>query len=82
MILADRIRQFVLATYIEPARAARLEQVAFVSGDIQKALKLTMRYAAVCGAIDAQKFQDENGIMLVKRTGPDQGATAEWTFRI
>jgi hypothetical protein len=82
MLLADQIRQYVLATYVEPARAARLSQVTFVSGDIQKALKFTMRYPAVCGAIDAYKFQQENAVVLLKRTGPDQGATAEWTFRI
>ena len=82
MILAEQIRQYVVVAYIEPARAARLSQVSFVSGDIQKALKLTMRYPAVCGAIDAHKFQYEYGVVLLKRTGPDQGATAEWTFRI
>ena len=82
MILADRIRQHVITTYIVPARKSNQSQVIFVSGDVHDALGLTMRYPAVCGAIDAKKFRDENRLHLLRRTGPDQGATTEWTFAV
>ena len=82
MILADRIRQHVLNNHIQPARSARASQVKFVSGDIHDAMKLISRYPAVCGAIDAKKFQDENNVVLIKKTGPDQGATTQWTFAV
>lgn len=82
MTQADFIRDYVLATYITPARRARLGQVTFVSGDIHEALGFVQRYPAVCDAIDARMFQTTNGLKLLKRTGPDQGATAEWTFAV
>lgn len=82
LILADRIRQHVVKHYIQPARSTKSSQVKFVSGDIHDAMKLISRYPAVCGAIDAKKFQGENNLVLIRKTGPDQGATTEWTFAV
>ena len=82
MILADQIRKHVISTYIVPARESNRSQVIFVSGDVHDALGLKMRYPAICGAIDAKKFRDNNGLRLLRRTGPDQGATTEWTFAV
>ena len=82
MILADQIREHVVATYIQPARNSKRSEATFKSGEVHDALELTMRYSAVCGAIDAKKFTDQNNLRLLKRTGPDQGATTEWTFAV
>jgi len=56
--------------------------VAFNSGDIHAEMGFVRRYPAVRGAIDAKKFQMVNHLKLVKRTGPEQGATAQWTFSV
>ena len=82
MILADQIRQHVITTYIEPAREAKRDKVSLTSGQVHSALNLCGKFSTVCGALDARKFCEENRIKLVKRSGPDHGATAEWTFTV
>ena len=81
MMLADEIRAFVVDRYIKPVRSKDSvvpSRVTVVSGDIVNQLKLQQRVPAVCGALDAQKFLDENDLKLLERTGPKQGMTATW----
>jgi 5-methylcytosine-specific restriction protein B len=82
MILADRIRNYVVKAYIEPARQRDDAVVRIRARDVHLALDLDNRLPAVCGALDAQKFLDFAGVRLVRRTGPHQGAEAEWVFEI
>ncbi|MCB0137834.1 MAG: hypothetical protein KDD75_22205 [Caldilineaceae bacterium] len=78
--LADRIRAYVVAAIIDPARAAGRTTVTVRAGDIHAALDLENRLPAVCGALDAHKFYVESGVALTQRRGPKFGATAEWIF--
>lgn len=82
MILADRIRKYVLDTVITPARQQGRAYVVVRSGDIHKQMGLKDRMPAVCGALDAEKFLDYANVRLVERSGPYQGATVEWVFEI
>lgn len=77
---ADQIRAHVLRTYILPARTKGEKQVRVRASDVARALKLTNRMPAICGALDAEKFLDEAHLSLEQRLGPKQGVTAEWVF--
>jgi hypothetical protein len=79
---AEAIRRYVLAEIIEPARHTGQRSVQVSAGDVHDAMGLRNRVPAVCGPLDADKFQDLAGVTLVERTGPPQGRTAEWVFRL
>ena len=80
MILADQIRQYVLHNLIMPARATGLKQVTVRAGDVHQAVGLVNRMPAVCSALDAHKFLSYASVKLISRSGPRQGADAQWVF--
>jgi hypothetical protein len=85
MILADQIRQYAFSTYIQPVQAVNPSHtmpVTIVSRDVVKGMMLNDRTPAVCQALDAQKFQTDNNLTLMARTGPKQGRTATWLFLV
>jgi hypothetical protein len=81
-VTADDIRTHVSRTYISPRRVQHLNRATFVCGDIHKALGLSHRYPAVCDAIDAPIFAQQNRLTLVNRTVQKHGPGIEWTFLI
>jgi hypothetical protein len=78
--LADRIRHYVLKELIAPARTAEQRQITIRAGDVHQALGLENRMPAVCGALDTAIFRNEAGVRQLKRSGPRQGANAEWVL--
>lgn len=82
MILADRIRQFVVVTYINPARLAGHKTVKVVAGPVHSGMGLVDRMPAICGALDAYKFLSFARVRLISRSGPKQGSTATWIFEL
>lgn len=63
-----------------PARQAGQDQITVRAGDVHAALCLDNRMPAVCSALDAAKFCDQAGATLIRRSGPHQGSTAEWSL--
>jgi hypothetical protein len=82
MTHADQIREYVLKTYIIPARQSGNSMATVHAKEIHAALGFGNRMPLVCGALDADKFLDYAQVTLVRRTGPKQGSTAEWVFEI
>ena len=80
--LAERIRAYVNKAFIEPARRAGATEASVTAGDVHKDLRLESRMPAVCAALDAQKFQDQYGVTLSRRSGPKQGSTVTWVFSL
>jgi len=80
--LADRIRRFASDTYVSPVDGAPDAEIRIRAGDVHKAMRLSGRLPAVCGALDSMIFQRESAVELVRRTGPLQGANVEWVFRM
>jgi 5-methylcytosine-specific restriction enzyme B len=80
--VADAIRQFVNATYIEPARTAGTAQVAVRAGDVHKAMNLKDRMPAVASTLGAKTFETKYRVQCLARTGPHNGARLEFTFKI
>lgn len=80
--LADRIRAHVNTAFIEPARKAGRTEARVTAGDVHKDLRLESRMPSVCQALDAQKFQDQYGVVLSTRSGPEKGSTVTWVFSL
>lgn len=80
MATANEVRQFVLATYINPGRHRGDNQVSFTSYEIHQGMGLSSRFPLVCSAIDASKFLDLASVNLIKREGPKQSSTVRWVF--
>lgn len=81
-VLADRIRQHVITRHIVPARDAGETMVRVTSGDVHRDMSLQDRIPAVCSALDTQVFLDMAGVNMEERSGPPQGATTTFAFRI
>ena len=79
---ADQIRSYVDNAVIGPARSAGAKVVNIRARDIHRHMGLKQRMPAVCSALDAQKFQIECRVTLVRRDGPKQGPCAVWVFAI
>ena len=82
MTLANQIRQFAFQNYIAPARQSAQAQVVIRAGDVHEAMRLTSRMPAVCGSLGTNLFQQQYGIALIGRQGPNQGANVFFTFRV
>lgn len=79
---ADEIRKYAKTQFIIPARKKGEKRVSFTSKDIHEGMDLVSRYPQVCASIDSKKFNEFARVELVKRVGPQQGATAGWTFKL
>lgn len=77
---ADRIRAFVLKQIVEPARHAGESRFVVRAGDVHKQMGLQDAMPAVCSAVGGPKFQALAGVRLVRREGPENSSTTEFTF--
>ena len=80
--LSDEIRKYAKPHFVIPARKKGETRVSFSAKDLHQGLDLVSRYPMVCSAIDSRKFRDFARVELTRRDGPQQGATAQWTFKI
>ena len=78
--LADKIRRHVRERHVLPAQRRGDKTVTVRSGDIHREMELTDRMPAVCAALDDHVFQEQAGVIMVRRLGRHQGATVEWQF--
>ncbi len=77
---ADRVRQYSVSHYIQPARARGESSVRIVAGDVHKAIHLSNRVPLVCQALKSRKFLEENEMVLEKFEGPPSGLGTTATF--
>jgi hypothetical protein len=82
MILANRIRKYVLEKYITYACNEGKSTIAISAGTVHAEMGLSNRMPAVNSAVDADKFLRFVNVHLVKRSGPHQRCTAEWVFAL
>ena len=80
---ADKVHMHA-GQLVRNARANGEGLIVFRVGDIRDALGLNYSDAAIdiCQVMETQRFQGENGVSLVSKTGPKQGVNTEYTFRI
>ena len=67
------VRRYVRDHYVRPAKRSGHSNFRVMVGDVHRALALRNRVPLVCNALVSRKFLDENGLRLVKRTGPPSG---------
>lgn len=79
---SDRIRQYVLEQYIEPAREEGREHVDVLVRDINSALGLREAWPNICQALAGRKFQELAQVAEPKRNGADQSSATVFRFRL
>jgi hypothetical protein len=80
--LSDEIRGHVKTKHINPARTRKQVEVSLRAGDIHRELNLQDRMPAVCSVLGSQRLQQESGVALIARSGPQMSSTSEFRFKI
>ena len=80
---AEDIRTYA-STLVEAARRSGKERLSLRAGDIHRELKLVNRVPAVCSVLGSKKFQTENRLRTIGRSGPASGqsTTTEFTYSL
>lgn len=79
---ADEVRQHCIENIVKPARRAGKKEVEIRAGDIHNAMGYQSRMPLVCSALGAKKFEETAGVERLSITGPSNGATAVFRFKI
>jgi len=79
---ADRIRQYVLEHYIEPARDEGRDHVEVRVRDVNEALGLKNAWPNICQALGGRMFQDMAQIPEPERIGADQSSATVFRFNL
>lgn len=79
---ADRIRQYVLEKYIEPAREEGSSYVDVLVRDVNTALNLNEAWPRICQALAGKIFQDLAQVKAQNRIGADQSSATVFRFVI
>ena len=77
---ADRIRQYVLEHFIEPARKEGREQAKVLVRDVNAALNLNEAWPNICQALAGSKFQKLAQVPPPVRIGADQSSATVFRF--
>lgn len=79
---ADRIRQYVLEHYIEPAREEGRDHVEVLVRDVNEALGLKEAWPNICQALAGRIFQDVAQLPEPERIGADQSSATVFRFKL
>ncbi|MCT8266482.1 hypothetical protein NYQ83_04290 [Afifella sp. JA880] len=77
---ADRIRQYVLERYIEPAREEGRAYVEVLVRDVDEALGLNLGWPNICQALRGKTFQNMAQTPEPEPVGPDQSSATVFRF--
>ena len=77
---ADRIRQYVLEHYIEPAREEGREQAEVLVREVNTTLGLNEAWPNICQALAGRKFQELAQVPPPERIGADQSSATVFRF--
>lgn len=82
MSLADDVREYCKATYVDPARRKGQKIIKIRSGDVHSALNYKNRYPLVCSAIGSNRFEEMGGLKRISVEGPLNGVSTLFTFEL
>ena len=77
---ADRIRQYVLEHYIEPAREEGRGQAEVLVREVNTALRLNEAWPNICQALAGRKFRELAQVPSPERVGADQSPASVFRF--
>jgi 5-methylcytosine-specific restriction protein B len=81
-VVADRIRDYVLSHYIEPARSRGDETVTIRAGNVHRELGLSAQLPNVCQAIEGEKLREVARLGKPEIvSGPASGRGSNMTYR-
>lgn len=80
--IADRIRQYALEHYIEPARDEGRPQVDILVREVNAALKLNEAWPNICQALAGRMFQDLAQLGPPEQIGADQSSATVFRFSL
>jgi 5-methylcytosine-specific restriction protein B len=80
--LSDDIRDFVIATYLEPARRRGDKIVSVRAGDVHREMHFTDRIPAVCAVLRGRPLADKAGVRYLKSDGPENSTTTVFSFDV
>lgn len=78
--LADQIRAFVLAEYVQPARDRQEKQISLRVKDVHRRLGLVQRYPAIISALHARSFIEDQKLRLIEAPEEKQGSARVLVF--
>jgi hypothetical protein len=75
-------KQYVISTYVTPARLRGEETIQVRVGNLQKELGWTNRTPSVFSTLLSKDFQQEAGVELIEKKGgpPSGGPSTTWQF--
>jgi len=73
-------RTHVRDRYLRPAIKRGEHTVSVNVGVVHKALGFTNRVPLVCAALKSKRFLEENGLRIIRQTGPPSGQSTTVTF--
>lgn len=81
---SDQVLQYVLRSYIEPAKQRGDSAISVKAGDVHKALRWNNRVPSVCQALSSKRFLEQNHLTLIEKQGPPSGlsTTTVFTYRL
>lgn len=79
---ADDIREFVFLNYVKPALTSGEDTIKIRAGDVHKAMNLSGRLPAICGALGTKKFEEQYHVKVILREGPSNGSNVFFTYDI
>lgn len=79
---ADRIRRYVLDSYITPARASGQATVSITVGPLNNEMGLHMAWPNICQALEGRIFLDLAQVSPPKAEGPRQSTTRILTYSL
>lgn len=84
--LAERIRRFVCTEYVAPARRDGRTEFSVTSGEVHRAMGLSNRMPAVCGALRSRRLEEVCRIELTEEIRSvrvrENSATNRFVYRI
>lgn len=79
---ADRIREYVLEHYIEPAREQDLDSTDVLVRDINQALSLNQAWTNICQALKGIRFLEMADVEPPEQIGADQSPATVFRFQL
>jgi len=79
---ADIIRQYVLDTYITPARLSGEASVVVRAGDVLRDMGVRNVGATICNAMGGRKFLELANVQILSREGPPVGSNVYFCFSL
>ncbi len=79
---ADEIRAYALERYVWPWRGSDEELLTIRAGDVVREMGLRNATPNVCSSLASRRFQQDAGLVLIRREGPHQSTTTTFHYEL